>query len=123
MENRGLMLANKNLFLLFIFLSLSTLAIIVIINLNKEVSCEINGLKIDKSLIGMERNKVFTYLGNPKNSAIEIKGFDEFVFKIDKKEFTIVVHYKNSGENYYVSSHKCIRSHPSLEIHNYILWH
>ncbi len=90
---------------------------------NKEITCELNELPINSSIIGMTRSDIIKKLGKPTKSAILIKGFDEYNYKFQKKSYTIVLHYTKVESSYYLSSFKCIKSQARLELSNYVIWH
>lgn len=89
----------------------------------KEPNCKLKGVVIDEDIVGTTRNDILGKLGQPTNFDIGIKGFDEFVFTERNKEYAIVLRYEIKDSVYYVSSHKCIKVNPNLELFGYVIWH
>ncbi|WP_227428810.1 hypothetical protein [Psychrobacter sp. I-STPA6b] len=90
---------------------------------NKQVQCQINGLPINEQLIGKERAFIIEKLGQPVNSDLGVKNFEEYTFMVNNKEFAVVLHYYPKSDNHYVSQQKCIKASPLLELFNHVLWH
>lgn len=103
--------------------SLITLFIVTLTACQKEVSCQINGVAIDKSIIGVDRDTVLSKIGQPKNSAIATKGFDEFTFSAERKRYAVVLRYQLKNDKYYVLDQKCIKAKGRLELSNSVIWH
>ena len=70
---------------------------------------EINGVVLDKSILGSARDDVIKKLGEPKLSALAIKGFDNYQYLINNDDYGLVVHYEKFNEDYFVSGVKFIK--------------
>ncbi|TSB21671.1 hypothetical protein FOR85_12285 [Psychrobacter sp. YGAH215] len=104
----------------------SIMAIIIVLILaacQQKPNCKLKGVVINEDIVGTTRNDILHKLGQPTNSDIEIKGFDEFAFTERNKEYAIVLRYEMKDSVYYVSSQKCIKVNPSLELFGYVIWH
>ena len=102
---------------------LTILSVAMLTACHKEVDCQINGLAIDKSLIGVDRDTILSKIGEPEKSAIAIKGFDELTFSVGKKHYAVVLRYKLKNDKYYVFDQKCVKVNVRLELSNYVIWH
>ncbi|OBX85159.1 hypothetical protein [Moraxella nonliquefaciens] len=72
-------------------------------------SVEINGVMIDESILGTSRTDVIKKLGEPKLSALAIKGFDDYQYVINNDDYGLVIHYEKLNEDYFVSGVKFIK--------------
>ena len=104
-------------------ISLTTLCILMLTACQKETSCQVNGLAIDKSIIGIDREHIISKIGQPRSSAVEVKGFDEWTFSAGRKRYAVVLRYKLKNNTYYVSDQKCVKVKAGLEVSNYVIWH
>ena len=89
----------------------------------KQVACQMNGVPINESLIGQQRQFILKKLGQPVHSDLGIKGFDEYTFMVNNKSYAVILHYTQKSATYSVSQQKCIKTNPKLEIAKHILWH
>lgn len=90
----------------------------------KEIRCDINGLTIDNSIVGLTREQVIAKLGQPRMSDLNIKGFDDYRYSMDNKTFAVILHYEKRENQYYVSVNpKCTKADATLEISNHVVWH
>lgn len=87
---------------------------------DQQTQCHINGLSINEQL---SRNQLINLMGQPTQSAINIKGFDEYSYTFNQKTFAVVIHYKLQQNTSYISSVKCIKTKPKLAISKYVIWH
>lgn len=90
---------------------------------NQQTQCHINGLSINEQLIGMSRNQLIKLMGQPTQSAINIKGFDEYSYTFNQKTFAVVIHYKLQQNTSFISSVKCIKAKLKLATSKYVIWH
>ena len=102
---------------------LTILSVAMLTACQKEVDCQINGLAIDKSIIGVDRDTILSKIGEPEKSAIAMKDFDEFTFSAGKKHYAVVLRYKLKNDKYYVFDQKCVKVKARLELSNYVIWH
>ena len=89
----------------------------------KQVACQINGVTINEQLIGKERAFIIEKLGQPVNSDLGVKNFEEYTFMVNNKEFAVILYYNPKSKKYSVSQQKCIKTNPKLEIANHVIWH
>ena len=108
--------------ILVIFLIIST-TFILSGCFDKDVSCNISGLNINDDVIGLQRENIIAKLGIPTKSDLSIKNFDEYVYIFDSKAHGLVIKYRKDKGNYYVSSYRCIKVNPRIEISNHVIWH
>lgn len=90
---------------------------------DKEIQCSVNGLEIKSDFLGLQREVIVAKLGHPTNSDLGTKLFDEYIYDFDSKAYGLVVRYTSKGGKYYVSSYKCIRLEPKIEVFNHVIWH
>lgn len=91
--------------------------------LDKEVTCEINDINLNRGLIGLDRKEVIRILGEPNHSDLAVKSFEDYSYKFGNKSYGLIVRYKTENHNYYVVEVKCIKSNPQFEIFNRVIWH
>lgn len=71
---------------------------------------EINGVVLDESILGASRDDIIKKLGEPKLSALMIKGFEDYQYVINDDDYGLVLHYRKVNENYFVSGVKFIKA-------------
>lgn len=90
---------------------------------NRQIVCNINGLVINKEIVGTPREVILDKLGAPRNSDLGIKSFDDYSYSLDGKNFAVLIRYKESAGKYQVSSSQCLKSQPKLILFNRVIWH
>ena len=99
------------------------LGLILVGCFNKETSCTVNGLVIDASIKGMDRDKIIETIGTSNLSALEVKGFEDYIYEFNGKKYGISLHYELINNRYLVSNYKCIKVEPKIELFDHVLWH
>lgn len=61
---------------------------------NKKTSCTINGLVINDSIKGIDRAKIIETIGTSNLSALEVKGFEDYIYEFNGKKYGISLHYE-----------------------------
>lgn len=78
-----------------------------------------NTINLD-SIYNSKRDDVIKNLGEPNQSAFEIKGFDEYHYYFNDRKYALIIVYDINEKVYHI---KCMPSNRKIEIFNHILWH
>lgn len=102
-----------------------TISIIVTLSgcFDRDIQCNINNLEINSDLLDLPREDIIAKLGFATKSDLGIKNFDEYAYLFDGKAYSMVIRYRKNNESYYVSSYRCIKLKPRIEVSNRVIWH
>lgn len=90
---------------------------------DRQIVCNINGLVINKEIVGTPREVILDKLGTPRHSDLGIKYFDDYSYNLDGKNFAVLIKYEESAGKYQISSSRCLKSQPKIILFNHVIWH